>query len=366
MTRAGGLPAADGARERTPPGAGGVSVLELRGAGAHGRLGLEPPVAGAIRLVHPRLDGEPLDESLLVGLAGGRSELHVHGSPPLVRRILAAVGDGANGGPWGDVVPAGRSLEREAWDALPGAPTLEGARVLLACRAGALRARLERLLPGEHAARHGGAGPDARSSDGPALLLEEWSWCRWLQSPPRVVLQGPVNAGKSTLFNLLVGAEQALTSDEEGTTRDALVGRGRLEGWTFEWIDTAGERVAPDGSVEAAGQELGARLAAGSDVVVRLDPEAREPTHEAGLVVLPARGDRSRAPQALAPLERPAEARAQVAVALREALALPPDPRVALERRGSAVLWSQQQAQALEDLVGGDPQPLRTLLRTRD
>ncbi len=360
----------------TPPDPGGVSVLELRGALAHRRLGLEPPPPGAIRLVHPHLEGEALDEALLVGQPGDRSELHVHGSPPLVRRILAAVGRLGEEVPGDGAAGRERSLEREAWDALPRARTLEGARVLLASRAGALRARLEPLLVaggGQSATGHPSTGhptaaqrPDPGSTDSAGQLLQEWTWARWLQTPPRVVLQGPVNAGKSTLFNLLVGAEQALTSDEEGTTRDALAGLGGLEGWTVEWIDTAGERAAADDSVEAAGQQLGARLAAGADLVLRLDPGASEVLHRPGVVVLPARGDRPGAPCALAPLERPAEARSLVGEALREALGLPRDPRAALESRGYAVVWSQRQASALESLAAGDPQPLRQLLRTRD
>ena len=83
MSETASRPVSSGARECTPPGAGGVTVLELRGALAHRRLGLELPAAGAIRLVHPRLESEPLDEALLVGLPGDRSELHVHGAPIL-------------------------------------------------------------------------------------------------------------------------------------------------------------------------------------------------------------------------------------------------------------------------------------------
>lgn len=45
---------------------------------------------------------------------------------------------------------------------------------------------------------------------------------------PRVVLTGPPNIGKSSLFNALLGREAALVADESGTTRDWLEARLEL------------------------------------------------------------------------------------------------------------------------------------------
>jgi tRNA modification GTPase len=57
---------------------------------------------------------------------------------------------------------------------------------------------------------------------------------------PRVVLVGPPNAGKSRLFNALVGESRALVSPAAGTTRDYLSALCTCDGLTVELIDTAG------------------------------------------------------------------------------------------------------------------------------
>jgi tRNA modification GTPase len=56
----------------------------------------------------------------------------------------------------------------------------------------------------------------------------------------RIVLAGLPNAGKSTLFNELVGCDAALISRTAGTTRDYLRGTVDWQGLAVELIDTAG------------------------------------------------------------------------------------------------------------------------------
>lgn len=63
---------------------------------------------------------------------------------------------------------------------------------------------------------------------------------------PRVVLAGLPNAGKSTLFNHLLGQEHALVSPIPGTTRDYLTGLWHCEGLAVDLIDTAGWELAAD------------------------------------------------------------------------------------------------------------------------
>lgn len=72
---------------------------------------------------------------------------------------------------------------------------------------------------------------------------------------PRVVLVGPPNAGKSRLFNALLGRVEALVSDLAGTTRDYLAAPCDCDGLIIELIDTAGIEDAPD-TIAARAQAL--------------------------------------------------------------------------------------------------------------
>ena len=57
---------------------------------------------------------------------------------------------------------------------------------------------------------------------------------------PRVVLIGPPNAGKSRLFNALLGDDHAIVSPHAGTTRDYLSAPCECAGMIVELVDTAG------------------------------------------------------------------------------------------------------------------------------
>jgi tRNA modification GTPase len=82
-----------------------------------------------------------------------------------------------------------------------------------------------------------------------------------------VALVGPVNVGKSSLLNALVGTERALVAAEPGTTRDWLEVAALWNGVAVTLIDTAGSRETSD-PVERRGIALGEERVAAADVVV--------------------------------------------------------------------------------------------------
>ncbi|MEM1166226.1 MAG: GTPase [Planctomycetota bacterium] len=102
-------------------------------------------------------------------------------------------------------------------------------------------------------------------------------------SEPRVVLVGPPNAGKSTLFNALLGRQRAVVSDVAGTTRDAIVepidlgARGGFAECRAMLMDLAGldPSLAGRSSADAAAIARAHEMVHEADVRVLCDPTGR-------------------------------------------------------------------------------------------
>jgi tRNA modification GTPase len=92
-----------------------------------------------------------------------------------------------------------------------------------------------------------------------------------------VVLAGRPNAGKSSLYNALVGEERAIVTDEPGTTRDALIAAVELGGFPFRLVDTAGLREAGE-PVERIGIEVTRRFLERADLVLLCVPAGESET----------------------------------------------------------------------------------------
>jgi tRNA modification GTPase len=93
----------------------------------------------------------------------------------------------------------------------------------------------------------------------------------------RVVLAGPPNAGKSTLFNALVESEAAIATPIAGTTRDVLMRPVAINGIPFVFADTAGLREGSSDVVESIGVERARDAVQQADLVLWLGAEGEGP-----------------------------------------------------------------------------------------
>ena len=82
-----------------------------------------------------------------------------------------------------------------------------------------------------------------------------------------VVIVGPPNAGKSSLFNSLLGRSRAIVTEIPGTTRDALEAVIDSGKWPLRLVDTAGLRETVD-PIERLGIEVSERYLASAAVIL--------------------------------------------------------------------------------------------------
>ncbi len=291
------------------------------------RVLTEPPPrragAYAVRLRLPTLYGTPELPCLLIASMGPRSytgedtaEVLIPGAPALAQRVLALLLDhrDASGHP-GGVRPAGPG-EFTARAYFAGRMTLdeaEGVQAMIAARSDAELAAARRLLEGESGAQCRNLAEDLaqalalveagidfvdQEDVAPiaaadlrgriASLLERIGAMLGPRAAegdgdaePLVALVGTPNAGKSTLFNALLGRRRVVVSSEAGTTRDAVVEPmdltgeptgGRVMLMDLAGLDEAlGSRSAPD---EAAQHAAWAAIGR-ADVLVLCDPTGR-------------------------------------------------------------------------------------------
>lgn len=255
----------------TPPGSGGLALIALRGPGARAalaRLTREPPPrCGRLRLTELRRAGQVLDEALIACIpdpcspdAAEAFELGLHGGPAVVRAVVEALEEVgvAAGSPGPPCWLSGGAVRRAAAARLDEAWSAPASQLLLRALNGELEARLM-ALRGELRSDPEAARARTRG------FLAEFAWSRLLMAPASVALVGAPNAGKSTLFNALLGERRALTSERPGTTRDFLEEELILDGWPLRLVDTAGLRRG-EGGPERQGIALGRGRARRADL----------------------------------------------------------------------------------------------------
>ena len=288
----------------TPAGRGALAVVRVTGDGSlalaqqlAGRASFTPRKASRVRLTL----GAGLSEDAVVttfvgpGSFTGQDsvEFSVHGSPIVVESLIdACVRAGARlAGPGEFSYRAHLNgkldlLQAEAVADLVAATTLGQARVASAHLDGtlsreivelgdalaSLRMLLEASLDFPDEGFHFIECADvverlSAVQAGCARLLATAATGRRVHEGAIVAIAGRPNAGKSSLFNALVGRPRAIVTPIAGTTRDLLIEPLDIGGVPVRLVDTAGLRESRD-LVEAEGIARAAETMAAADVVV--------------------------------------------------------------------------------------------------
>lgn len=94
-------------------------------------------------------------------------------------------------------------------------------------------------------------------------IIQRYSKFKNTTAVPRLVIAGRPNAGKSSLFNALLGHYRAIVHEEAGTTRDVIEEDIVVRGQRWKLVDTAGFRESEEVR-EKEGIEIGERFLAAS------------------------------------------------------------------------------------------------------
>jgi len=303
----------------TPAGRSALALIRLSGKAAFDVAARalrpfrpDPPrVVRRVRLVHPD-SGELVDDALAAAFPGPRTytgddlvEITTHGGLLVPAAAVAAlVAAGARPAAPGEftrrAVLNGKLdlLQAEATADLidAGAPA-QARRALhqldrgLSARLELLRAELlelEALIAYEIDFPEEDEGPVAperverawrAARDRIAQLLATAPEGERLREGALVVIAGRPNAGKSSLFNALLGTERAIVTEIPGTTRDAIEAHAVIEGFPFRLADTAGLRDSGD-RVERLGIEVSRRYLGAADLVLYCEEAGDESARE--------------------------------------------------------------------------------------
>src|SRR5208282_5812166 len=310
----------------TAPGIGAVAIVRLSGPRAFAILDsifrpshpadLTPRMMRLGDVVDPAT-GARIDRVLAVVMRRPASltgedvaEIQCHGGPFVVRRIVAlALDAGARMAERGEFTRRaflnGRIdlAEAEAVADIVGARSESGLAIAIDQLSGALSARVAELraqvvairahleveidfsdedirLPSR---REVGAEIERLIAD-VALLHDSFARGLLMRDGVRATIVGKPNAGKSSLLNLILGADRAIVTAVAGTTRDVIEDSVRLGPYALVLNDTAGVRDSTD-DVERIGIERTVRSARDADLLIAMFDSSR-PLESADLDVI--------------------------------------------------------------------------------
>ena len=106
----------------------------------------------------------------------------------------------------------------------------------------------------------------------------------------KIVIAGPQNAGKSTLFNYFIGFDRTVVSDVPGTTRDYIEASVKIDDRIVEIIDGPG---LEDSLSTDVGQKLVRNLISNSNLILWLDPDCVKPNIIGKVILIQSKSDQA-------------------------------------------------------------------------
>ncbi len=247
-------------------------------------------------------EGKPLDDGMVVLMRAPRSytgddsvEFYVHGSPYIVRALVKLCSE------MGAIpAPPGEFTKRAYLSGKLDLAQAEAVADLIRTKSAAEQSAFKRRISGELSDKVRSwvdriqhlriqleididfSDQDHSAVRNPAILQEfqllaaetghladSYGWGRKLVAGWTVVIAGPPNAGKSTLFNALLGEGRSIVHERAGTTRDLVDAVREFDGMAVRLVDTAGlhERGRAD-PIEAEGMRRSEKILESADLIL--------------------------------------------------------------------------------------------------
>ena len=298
----------------TPPGVSGIAVVRVSGKDAiknvsnfvkESPLNEKNPLSKVCFLIDK--DGVVFDEAVVTSYIGPNSytgenlvEISCHGNPEIVSKIIdLSISNGSSLAEPGEFTKTAflngklDLAEAEAVSAIIHSKSIAGVKIGIKNLRGGLSEEIstiksslvsilanlefnldiseEDLQPNLVENSKTTVSEIIKVLEGCVLTFNE---TKMFQSGASVVILGPPNAGKSTLFNLLVKKNQSIVTDIAGTTRDVVEKNINIRGLPILLKDTAGIRES-DNVVEKIGVKKSFDEEKNADLVIVLNDKNR-------------------------------------------------------------------------------------------
>lgn len=312
----------------TPPGYGGISVVELLGSNACSIIGkvFKPRQKSFFNRIIPhrlylgeiyqdiplnssgRTERKLIDEVIINFIPARESfsgldtiQINSHGGPVVTQTIINLLKEYKVKPITIDQLKILAQkhhridlVQAEAWEFLQRAQTILVSKVLLDQYNGALSRRIKLLIKRLRKFQQRCQGNTysfqeknkKRIQSTISHLLNTARFGIPLVEPKHLVIAGPTNSGKSTLFNALLGHNRVIVHHQAGTSRDIIEDSFAIEGIPFRLSDTAGLRplnkrfLTSEDEIEKEGIRRAQKLIKKADLIIFLLDGSRPLNHQ--------------------------------------------------------------------------------------